>query len=210
MIIPKTLCCALILCISQICYSQDAESIAADFKFIATNVPSALGSEDQCSTLLRNNESIQEQVDKSLEKGGLSSNDRSLLNWVKTHSKALDRFMRTVGQSGYMANYLKDSELSLVKDLFNVEFVEVFKEKNFCCKLYECKMGGYTCLLAYKPGKNEIYTVKASLLVQNGSNTTTMGLSTNQYRRIWSTAVPKSYKVTFVSCEYTGSSTFDF
>jgi hypothetical protein len=191
-------------------YSQDAAAIVSNFRSIASNVPSVLGEEDGCTNILRKNENIQEQIDQAIENGGLSSDDRNLLNWAKSHSKALDLFIRTVGESGYVANYLKESELSLVKDLFDVDFAEVFKEKNFCCKLYEFKMGSYTCLLAFKAGNNEIYTIKATLLVKNGSSTTTMGLSTNRYRKIWSSSVPTNYKVTYISCDYKGPSTFDF
>jgi len=206
--LKKSAALAFFIAFCLSCHSQDAENITSDFRSIAQNVPLALGNENECSNILRKNDDIKQQVEEAIKNDDLTEDDKKLLNWTKKHSDALDAFIRTVGQSGYVANYLKESELNLVKDLFDVDFVEVFKEKNFCCKLYEYRVGNYVCLLAFKPGNSEVYTIKASILIKNGSSTTTMGLETNRYRRIWSSSQNSAYKVISISCQYNGPSPF--
>jgi hypothetical protein len=86
-----------------------------------------------------------------------------------------------------------------------MDISEVYS-KQFCCQLFELKIGDYICLLAYKIGGSETYTIKTIITSENGLSISkmNMGLYTNKYRMVWSNEgnlALKKYKVIAVDCK---------
>jgi hypothetical protein len=195
--------------------AQDLQKYIDDFTDIVVKIPLVISEREQCDKTINILDDLSDDIGKVLNNNDdLNPEDIKNLKSTKTSAEALEAFLRTTGNSSYVAGYLKEKELSIVRQLLDFSIAEVYREM-FCVNVYEVKFGSYVCLVAFKKGGNDILKIKAQIKSNNGKSTSKidMGLVANQYRRIWSNADQlsiKSYVVTGVECLVTGKNNFGF
>lgn len=195
--------------------SQDLQRYINTLEGIAEKVPAQIHEKGDCDELIRDLDDLSDDLEEALkDTHEMHPEDFKNLKTALRYADVLENFLRAVGNSSYITWYLKESDIRLAKELVNFELAQVHSGK-FCVNIYELSMGAYTCLLVYKKGGNDILNIKAQIASNQGRslNKVDMGLTSNQYRRLWSNGdklTVKDYNITEIKCSIIGSNTFGF
>lgn len=194
---------------------QDLQKYINTLEDIVERVPTQIYQKDNCDALIDVLDDLSDDLEELLrDTGEMHPEDVKNLKSTLKYAGALENFLRTIGNSSYIAWYLKDSEIRLVSELIELQIIEIQSGK-FCVDIYQLSLGNYICLLAYKKGGNDILNIKAQTTSNQGKtlNKVDMGLSANQYRRFWSNGdkiTLKDYDIKDIQCSIVGSNTFGF
>jgi hypothetical protein len=199
----------ILLCLSALPVgAQNLQNLIDAFDEVVRDVPEKISTKSLCDNLLESNEEVRKNILKVLEQEeDYHPEDIKNLRYTIKQSEALDDFIRTVGNHSYIPMYITDAKLDAVKEFLDFEMVEI-NSGMFCCKLFECRIGNYISVLAYKSGSGETFNIVADISSGNTATRMNMGLFANKYRKLWS-GKTRVYKVTAVQCSKTGDSFFN-
>jgi hypothetical protein len=181
---------------SLVVKSQTVERVEYNFNSLVRNIDIKIDNNDGCDESLNEIEEISEDIKSLLKnKSSLSDEDLGSLIAISTKCKALENFIRTVGNTGRLGLFLSNKDLYVVKGLINFDIYELTNYK-FCAKVYEIRIGTYKCLLVNKAGIKEIFRISVELSSKNKMSTmkSEFGTVANEYRAIINNTKEKNYE----------------
>ena len=202
-----------LLLINSCLFAQDLQSYIDRFEDITDLVIPHISINNECDKMIKDLDRLNDDLEDILtQTSSMHPEDVKNLRWVRSHSNALEDFLRCVGNTSYVANYMTENDLQLVKEVIDFSITEVYAGK-FCCRFFEVRVGEYISVVAFKEGANEIYSIKSTILssMEKSTTTTEMGLITKKYRSVWSNGSNtriKSYTIKAVDCVYKRKSIF--
>lgn len=180
---------------SLIVKSQTIEKVESNFNSLVRNIVLKIDNNEGCDESLNEIEEISDDIKTLLkDKSSLSAEDLGGLIAISTKCKAIENFIRTVGNTGRLGLFLSNKDLYVVKGLIEFDIYELTNYK-FCAKVYEIRIGGYKCLLVNKAGIKEIFRIAVELSSKNNLSTmkSDFGTTANTYRAIINNAKDKNY-----------------
>lgn len=204
----------LIICLVNITVAaQSSQDFIGRFNSTVSQIPGNINSEEGCDDVINEFSDIQSDINSVLEnEGDIPSDEVRMLKATRQDAETGEKFVRTVGNSSYPANFMSEKQLSRMQELLDFDIFEVLNNK-FCIRIYEIRIEKYVSILAYKQGNKESFDLEIQLKFDGGSgkSTITMGLISNKYRKFWNNGDKPSYRnysIVAVKCTSNGTNPF--